>query len=134
MRRQFDRVDDLIGFLRARRIGEVALSARVATTTSPGGEQVSFRGRIVAEVRYGRGGRAEYVEQVMPYIASTRSPDLPATADRATDLRTAQLALARQLRAYRGEYHAVVEAAKARLAGELAEAGIAVVESEGQGG
>jgi hypothetical protein len=118
----------------------------VATTTSPGGEQVSFRGRIVAEVRYGRGGRAEYVEQVMPYIASTRSPDLPARADdttdatlrsseaallRSTSLRSAQLALTRQLRAYRGEYHAVVDAAKASLAEKLKEAGIAVVESEG---
>lgn len=130
MPRQFERVDDLIAFLRARKIGEVALSARVATTTSPGGEQMSFRGRIVAAARYGRSSRAEYVEQVMPYIASTRSPDLPAAVDRAADLRTAQLALARQLRTYRGEYEAVVEAAKERLASRLAEAGIAVVESE----
>jgi hypothetical protein len=130
LRRQFDTVDDLIAFLRARKIGEVTLSARVGTTTSPGGEQMSFRGRIVAEAGYGRGSRAEYVEQVMPYIASTRSPDLPAAADHAADLRSAQLALARQLRAYRGEYHAVVDAAKTSLASRLKEAGIAVVESE----
>lgn len=130
MHRQFDRVDDLIAFLRARKIGEVTLSARVGTTTSPGGEQMSFRGRIVAEAAYGRGRRAGYVEQVMPYIASTKSPDLPAAADHATDLRSAQLALARQLRIYRGEYLAVVNTAKAGLARKLEEAGIAVVESE----
>ena len=130
MHRQFNRVDDLIAFLRARKIAEVSLSARVGTTTSPGGEQMSFRGRIVAEARYGRGSRAQYVEQVMPYIASTRSPDLPAAAVHAADLRGAQLALARQLRTYRGEYHAVVDAARARLASRLEEAGIAVVESE----
>jgi hypothetical protein len=91
---------------------------------------MSFRGRIVAEARYGRGSRAQYVEQVMPYIASTRSPDLPAAAVHAADLRGAQLALARQLRTLRGEYHAVVDAARARLASRLEEAGIAVVESE----
>ena len=129
MQRQFDSLTDLIEFLRARKIAEAALSARVATTTSPGGDQIAFRGRIVVEARYGKKSRAEYVEQVMPYITSTRSPDLPASEERASDLRSAQLALARQLRSYRGEYHAVVDAVREHLARELQHAGIAVVES-----
>jgi hypothetical protein len=128
VQRQFDSLDGLIGFLRGKKIGEATLSARVATTTSPGGDQIAFRGRVVVEARYGKKSRAEYVEQVMPYITSTRSPDLPASAERASDLRSAQLALARQLRSYRGEYHAVVDASKGDLARKLREAGIAVVE------
>jgi hypothetical protein len=128
--RQFASINDLIEFMRARRIGEATLSARVATTTSPGGEQIAFRGRVVVEAKYGRSSRAEYVEQVMPYVASTKSPDLPASEEHAASLRAAQLALARQLRSYRGEYHAVVHSARAGLVRTLQEAGIAVVEPE----
>ena len=128
--RQFDNIDELIGFLRAKRIGEATLSVRVATTTSPGGDQIAFRGRVVVEAKYGRSSRAEYVEQVMPYVTTTKSPDLPALEEHAAGLRAAQLALARQLRSYRGEYHAVVDSAKANVARRLAEAGIAVVEPE----
>ena len=128
MQRQCDSIGDLIAFMRARKIREATLSARVATTTSPGGEQIAFRGRIVVEARYGSKSRAEYVEQVMPYIANTKSPDLPASEERAADLRGAQRALARQLRSYRGEYHAVVDSAKADVARTLQDAGIAVVE------
>ncbi len=130
MTRQFASLDELVGFLRTKKIGEVGLSARVATTTSPGGDQISFRGRIVVEAKYGKQSRAEYMEQVMPYITATRSPDLPASAEHASSLRSAQLELARQLRSYRGEYHAVVDAAKAGLTRRLREAGIAVVEPQ----
>jgi uncharacterized protein YaiL (DUF2058 family) len=66
----------------------------------------------------------------MPYVTTTKSPDLPALEEHAAGLRAAQLALARQLRSYRGEYHAVVDSAKANVARRLAEAGIAVVEPE----
>ncbi|MFB3883425.1 MAG: hypothetical protein ACE149_19340 [Armatimonadota bacterium] len=130
MPRSFGDIDGLISFLRSRKITEVTLSARVATTTSPGGEQIAFRGRIVVEAKYGRSGCAQYSEQVMPYVANTRSPDLPASAEHAEGLRAAQLALARQLRSYRGEYQAVVDSAKASVADRLARAGITIAEAE----
>ena len=130
MHRQFNSITDLIEFLRGRKIGEATLTASVATTTSPGGEQIAFRGRVVVGAGYGKRSLAEYVEQVMPYVTSTRSPDLPASAEHAAGLRGAQLELARQLRSYRGEYQAVVAAAKDDLTRKLQQAGIAVVEAE----
>jgi hypothetical protein len=120
----------MIDALRAAGVTRASLLGRIATTTSPGGDQVAFRGRIEVTALLSEGERAEYVEQVMPYITSTMSPELSASADKATDLRSAQLALARQLRSYRGEYQAVVEAARQRLTERLTEAGISVVEQE----
>ena len=128
MGHEFETIDDLIGALRAESVREVTLSAKVATTTTPGGDQISFRGRIVIEAALPSGERAEYVEQIMPYITTTKSPGLDATADKARDLRQAQLTLARQLRSYRGEYQGVVAAARAQVTEKLRLAGIVVVE------
>ena len=130
MPREFENLENLIDFLRARGIDTVTLTGRVATTTSPGGEQIAFRGRIAVEADLGAGEQASYNDEVMPYITTTKSPDLPANEEHAGDLRSAQLALARQLRSYRGEYKGLVDAAKARLTAMLAEAGIKAVERE----
>jgi len=128
--RQFKTVEEMVRALRTKGIQQVTLSAKVATTTSPGGEQIAFRGRIVVEAKPPRGGRLEYVEQVMPYIANTKSPDIAMTEERSADLRAAQLTLARQLRSYRGEYQGVVASARAQLIERLQRDGIAVVEPE----
>jgi hypothetical protein len=125
---EFETIEDLIGALRAENVREVTLAAKVATTTTPGGDQISFRGRIVIEAALPSGERAEYVEQIMPYITTTKSPGLDPTADKARDLRQAQLFLARQLRSYRGEYQGVVSAARAEVTEKLRQAGIVVVE------
>jgi len=127
---EFETIDDLIGALTAEGVREVTLAAKVATTTIPGGDQISFRGRIVVEATLPGGPRAEYVEQVMPYIATTRSPGIAATADQAANLRAAQRALARQLRSYRGEYQGVVAAARAHVTEKLRRADITVVEPD----
>ncbi len=131
MRREFYTIDDLIQALKAQEVASAALTAKVATTTSPGGEQIAFRGRLVIEAELPGGERAEYVEQVMPYIANTKFPEVAATADRAAELRAAQLALARQLRSYRGEYQGVVAGARTHLTEKLEKAGIRVVEADG---
>jgi hypothetical protein len=124
----FDDIDALIGELQAKNAREATLTAKVATTTSPGGEQIAFRGSIVVEARLGEAETVSYVEQVMPYITNTKAPLLGPSEEAAADLRSAQLALARQLRSYRGEYQAVVNAARVRLADKLKGAGIEVVE------
>jgi hypothetical protein len=126
---EFENLADMIDALRTAGVENVSLATKVATTVTPGGDQIAFRGRIVVSADL-PGARAEYVEQVMPYIAGTKSPDLPASPERAADLRSAQLALARQLRSYRGEYRGVVASTRARLATQLCEAGLAVVESD----
>jgi hypothetical protein len=129
--REFDDIERLIAALQEESAREATLTAKVATTTSPGGEQIAFRGRIVVEARIGEADTAVYVEQVMPYVATTKSTQLGPSEESATDLRSAQLALARQLRSYRGEYQAVVDAAREQLIAKLAEAGVQVVEPNG---
>jgi hypothetical protein len=126
----FERLADLIETLHDRAVRTVTVMRNVATATSPGGDQIAFRGRLVVSADLGAEERAEYVEHVMPYVASTKSPQIAATPERAVDLRAAQLSLARQLRAYRGEYQGVVEAARARLLAKLRDAGIAAVEPD----
>jgi len=126
--KQVQTVQELIEVLRDQGLREVVVASKIATTTSPGGDQIAFRGRLVVSADTPSGETVEYVEHVMPYIASTKSPQLPATAEAAPDLRGAQLALAGQLRAYRGEYQGVVVSARGRLVNMLKEAGIEVVE------
>ena len=116
--------------LQARGVRAVALSRRVATTISPGGEQIAFRGRIVISAELGEGELGEYVEHVMPYVAHTEVPQLPATQEHAEELRRARQSLGRQLRAYRGEYQGVMDAAWASLLERLRRAGLSVVEPE----
>lgn len=128
MAREFDDIDRLIAALREESAREATLTAKVATTTSPGGEQIAFRGRIVVEARLGEADTAVYVEQVMPYVANTKSTQSGPSGERAADLRSAQLALARQLRSYRGEYQAVVDAARKQIVAKLEDAGVQVVE------
>lgn len=130
MAREYESLEEMIEALRGAGVATASLSGRVACTTTPGGDQVAFRGRLVVSAELTDGEQAEYTEQVMPYTASTLSPDLPATEEKAGDLRAAQLMLARQLRSYRGEYQAVVDAARQQLMRRLEEAGIAVVEEE----
>ncbi len=130
MARRVQTVEELIEVLRGQGVGRVALARKIATTTSPGGDHTAFRGRLVVSAHTPSGESLEYVEHVMPYIADTRSPQLPATEETAPDLRAAQASLASQLRAYRGEYQAVVGSARARLVDTLKEAGVDVVEAE----
>jgi hypothetical protein len=127
--RQFDSLEDMIGALRAAGVGTVFLATKVATAVTPGGDQIAFRGRVVVSAEL-PDGPAEYVEQVMPYITGAKSPNLSASPERAADLRAAQLALARQLRSYRGEYRGVVASARTRLTTLLAEAGLTVAEPD----
>jgi hypothetical protein len=120
----------MLQFLRAKGIAQLALASRVATTTSPGGDQISFRGWVTAEADYGTRGQARYTEYLMPYIAQTKSPDLPALPGHADTLRAAQLSLARQLRTYRGEYRSLVEQARENLAARITQAGFTLTEPE----
>lgn len=130
MPKQFNRLEEMLEFLRAKGVDCLALSSRVATSTTPGGDQIAFRGSVMVTATYGKRGQSHYVEQVMPYIAQTKSPDLPAAPEHAAGLRAAQLSLARQLRTYRGEYRAMVDQAKAALAEKLTAAGFAIMEPE----
>jgi hypothetical protein len=126
--REFDDIDKLIAALRSESAPKATLTAKVATATSPGGGQIAFRGSIVVEVQLGESETATYVDHVMPYITNTKAPQAGEGA--AADLRSMQLALARQLRSYRGEYQAVVDAARAKLAATLEEAGVRIVEPD----
>ncbi len=130
MAKHVETVDELVEALRKQDIRQVVVSGKIATATTPGGEQIAFRGRLVVTAETPSGEGIEYVEHVMPYIAATKSAQIPATADTAQDLRAAQSALARQLRAYRGEYRGVVGAARDDLAARLRDAGVDVREPE----
>lgn len=130
MEKQFQTLDSLIEALQARGGNEVELAGKVATTISPGGQQISFRGRVIVSADFGKGERAEYVEQVMPYVTHTEAPEVPVAKERAAELHQAQLALARQLRAYRGEYEAVMDAARSGLVQRLQAAGLAIAKPE----
>ena len=130
MNKQFDTLDSLIEALKARGIGQVELAGKVATTVSPGGQPISFRGRMIVSADLGSGERAEYVEQVRPHVAHKEAAEVPVEEERAAELKQAQLALARQLRAYRGEYEGVMDAARSRLAQRLRAAGLTIAEWE----
>lgn len=130
MAKQVQTVQELIAALRGEGVRRVVLASKIGTTTSPRGDQIAFRGRLVVSAESPSGKPLEYVEHVMPYIASTKSPQHPATAEAAPDLRAAQSALANQLRAYRGEYQAVVASARGRLVNMLEEAGLDVADPE----
>ncbi len=125
--REFDDIDKLIAALRSESAPKATLTAKVATATSPGGGQIAFRGSLVVEAQLGESETATYVDHVMPYITNTKAPH---AGEGAADLRSMQLALARQLRSYRGEYQAVVDAARAKLAATLEEAGVRIVEPD----
>lgn len=127
---EFAKLDEFIEALRSAGVKEAGLSAKVATTTSPGGNEIAFRGRVVVEGLLPGGERVEYIEKLKPHTTSTSPPDLEATAEGAGALRAAQLALARQLGAYRAEYQGVVAAAREDLTRRLREAGVRVVEPE----
>jgi hypothetical protein len=129
--KQFATLDELIESLRSRGLREVTLSGRVATTTTPKGEQITFRGRLVATADLGTEERGEYVEEVAPHSTRPEAPDLEISEAAATDLQRAQTALARQLHAYRDEYQGTMEAARARVTQALRDAGMVVVEGEG---
>jgi len=129
--KRFQSLEEMVDALRAGGVREVALSRKVATTISPGGEQIAFRGWIVISAQLSGAEPAEYVEQVMPYITHAEVPQLPATQDHAAELRQARLSLSRQLRAYRGEYQGVMDAARAALLEQLHQGGLSVVEPEG---
>ena len=130
MDKQFETLESLIEALQARGVNQVELAGKGATTISPGGQQISFRGRVIVSADLGQGDRSEYVEQVMPYATHADSPDVPVAKERAAELHRAQLALARQLRAYRGEYEGVMDAARSGLAQRLQAAGLAIAEPE----
>jgi isoaspartyl peptidase/L-asparaginase-like protein (Ntn-hydrolase superfamily) len=129
--RRLHSIEELIASLRARRVREVRLTGKVATTTPAGGKQITFRGRLVLSAQVGAGEQVEYVESVRPYVTETQAPELPLIRRRATDLQRSQFALMRQLQAYRGEYQQVMETARSSLTAKLREAGITVVEPEG---
>jgi hypothetical protein len=127
--RQFENLDEMLESLRKQGGREVALTGKVATTTSPRGQETRFRGRLVVSAQIGA-QRAEYVEQVEPYVARTEPRDIPVTQERAADLRRFRLALTAQLRAYREEYRDLMDAARASLIEKLRQAGLDVVEPE----
>jgi isoaspartyl peptidase/L-asparaginase-like protein (Ntn-hydrolase superfamily) len=128
---KFETLDDLVRSLRSRGIDQVRLIGKVATATSPGGAQITFRGRLKITADLGHGEHAEYEEHVSRYVTETKAPDLPATPKRALDLRSAQTALVQQLQVYRSDYQAVMQAARSDLTDRLERIGIAVIETEG---
>ena len=130
MAKRFENLAEMIEALQARGLREVRLAGKVATTTAPKGEQITFRGRITVAADLGEGEILEYVTQVDPHAASAGAAALPVSEDSASDLQRAQLALARQLRAYRREYRSVMQAAREQLAQRLKQAGIAIAEGE----
>lgn len=130
MEKQFQTLDSLIEALKVRGVNQVELAGKVATTISPGGQQISFRGRLIVSADLGQGERAEYVEQVMPHVTHNEAAEVPVAKERAAELHQAQLALARQLRAYRGEYEGVMDVARSGLAQRLRAAGLAIAETE----
>lgn len=128
MATRFQSVEELVARLQAEGVRQVILTGKVATATSPGGKQITFRGRLIVSGDLAAGGRAEYVEQVKRYATEVAPPEVPVSPERATDLQRSQMALMLQLRAYRSEYQAVMKAARSSLTGKLVQAGIAVVE------
>jgi hypothetical protein len=127
---RFQTLDELVESLRARGVRDVRLTAKVATTTSPGGKQITFRGRLRVSADLGDGEQAEYEEQVLRYVTETKAPELPVSSKVAPALRTAQAALAQQLQAYRGNYRAAMQAARSNLTARLKRVGVNVVEAE----
>lgn len=130
MDKQFQTLESLIEALQARGVSQVELAGKVATTVSPGGQPISFRGRVIVSADLGQGERAEYVEQVRPHVTHNEAAEVPVEEERAAELQQAQRALARQLRAYRGEYEGVMDAARSGLAQRLRAAGLSIAESE----
>lgn len=131
MAKQFHDLEEMIRELQARDVRQVYLAGKVATTTSPGGKRITFRGRVMVWADLGAGYRAEYTRQVAPRIAEAEPPELAVTREKAPDLQRTQFALMCQLRAYRTEYRQVMDAARSTLTQRLKRAGIAVAEEEG---
>jgi hypothetical protein len=129
--KQFQTLDEMVESLRSRGVREVTLTGRVATTTTPKAEEITFRGRFIATSDLGRGEAGEYTEEVDPHVTRPTAPEMAISEGAATDLQKAQAVLARQLRAYRDEYRETMDAARARLVRAFQDAGIAVVEGEG---
>jgi len=127
---RFGTLDQLVEGLRARGVSEVRLAGKVATSTSPGGKQITFRGRLTVSAELDEAESIEYEEQVRRVVTEVEAPELPINRKRATDLQAAQAALMRQLQAYRSEYQSVMESARADLTQALSRAGISVLEAE----
>lgn len=123
-------MDELLAGLQAHQVKAVTLMSKVATTTSPGGQELTFRGRVVVCADLGGGARAEYVEQVESHITKTGAPEVPLERERADELQRCRDALTCQLRAYRSEYQGAMEAARRDLTERLTRAGVSVVEPE----
>lgn len=130
MATKFGTLDDLAQSLRSHGIDQVRLTGKVATTTSPGGAHITFRGRLRITAELGQDEQAQYEEQVSRYVTETKAPELPVTRKGAAALRSAQTALAQQLQAYRSDYQAVMQAARSDLTDRLKQIGISVAEAE----
>lgn len=50
---RFHSLEELIEGLRARQVERVSLVGRVATSTSPGGKRITFRGQVVVAADLG---------------------------------------------------------------------------------
>jgi hypothetical protein len=125
-------LDELIAELRARGLHEVLVTSKVATYTRPKGEEITFRGRLVVRADAPGRQRLEYVEQVPAYVTAPGSPEVTLSEEARGELKEAQMALLRQLRAYRARYQGVMESARASLTQRLAAAGIAIAAAEGE--
>jgi hypothetical protein len=127
MSRHFDNLADMLRCLEDEGVQEVAIAGKVATTTSPRGEDITFRGRLIVSADVG-GKRAQYVEQVRPYVTHMEPCEVTDDDDQVANLQRCRLVLTRQLSAYRKEYRGLMESARASLVGKLREAGVGIVE------
>ena len=125
--------EELVEELQRKGVSRVAMAGKVATVTTPKGEQVIFRGRLVVTAVVGEGRVVEYVEQVAPYATTPEAPSLPVSPAVEPQLRQAQMALMAQLRAYREQYQARMAAARTGLSSRLHAVGIAVMSPEDGG-
>lgn len=128
--KRFEKLEEMIAELQARGVHDVRLTGRVNSSTGSAGEAVMFRGEILITADLGLGAQAQYAEQVMPYVATAWLPSTRGTAERAAQKRAAQRALASQLRAYRGEYQGVMNAARQHLTQQLRSAGMSIAEPD----
>lgn len=125
---KFRTLDELVTYLKARGVSEARVTGKVATSTSPGGGQVTFRGRLIVSADLEGDERAAYEERVHRVVSDTGAPALPADTKREGDLHAAQMALSGQLKAYRAGYQAVMQSAREAVTRALEMAGITVVE------
>ncbi len=125
---KFRTLDEMVTYLKARGVSEARVTGKVATSTSPGGGQVTFRGRLIVSAELEGEEKAAYEERVHRVVSDTGAPTLPTDTKREGDLHAAQTALLGQLKAYRAEYQAVMQSAREAVTRALDMAGITVVE------